>query len=113
MVNYVHILWKQTEIKEILDLNNRKENPDPSLVKKLYLMLKRDADVNNSHNNLNWSYHVKHTLNEIDMTNLSFNLDTLPFGNIHIFCRVTRKRSDWTNVQFNAGKLTVMQFCNR
>ena len=46
------------------------EKPESSMVKKIYLMLKRDADADNNYNNLNWAYHVKQTLNEIGMTNL-------------------------------------------
>ena len=46
------------------------EKPESSMVKKIYLMLKRDADADNNYNNLNWAYHVKQTLSEIGMTNL-------------------------------------------
>ena len=35
------------------------EKPESSMVKKIYLMLKRDADADNNYNNLNWAYHVK------------------------------------------------------
>ena len=46
---------------------------ETSMVKKVYLMVKRDADDNNNYNNLNWAYHVKYTLSEIGMTNLWLN----------------------------------------
>ena len=47
---------------------------DNSLVKQMYLMLKRDVDNNISYNGLNWAYQVKSILDRIGLSEMWHDL---------------------------------------
>ena len=80
------------------------EKPESSMVKKIYLMLKRDADADNNYNNLNWAYHVKQTLNEIGMTNLWLSQNGSNFLFKYIEQRITDifKQKWYSNINNSA-----------
>lgn len=40
------------------------------LIKRIYLMLRTDAERNNSYNKLNWAYHIKSMLQTLGLANL-------------------------------------------
>ena len=48
-----------------------------SLIKRIYIMLRNDADSNNSYNNLNWAYHIKSMLQTLGLANLWIEQDML------------------------------------
>ena len=55
---------------------------DNFIPKKVYIMLKNDADNNITYNGLNWTYQVKCILDSIGLSyirNDQFFLDTVPF----------------------------------
>lgn len=47
------------------------------VIKSIYLMLRNDADSNNSYNKLNWAYHIKSMLQSLGLTNLWIEQDML------------------------------------
>ena len=49
---------------KILKLNGQ------SLIKRIYVMLKYDADNGDTYNKQNWAFQIKHQLNNLGLTNL-------------------------------------------
>jgi hypothetical protein len=59
-----------------------------TILYKVYSLLRRDADQNNSYNNTNWASHIKSILNAIGMTNLWINQDTMDIQLLPIKSRI-------------------------
>ena len=64
------------------------KSPDNSLIKLVYNMLRNDINNNNTYSNNNWAYHIHTLLNNLGMTNLWLNQDTLPIDIMPIKQRI-------------------------
>ena len=53
------------------------KSDDTSLIKKIYLMLRNDADENDTYNKSNWAHHVKSILETLGLANLWLDQDML------------------------------------
>ena len=47
------------------------------LIKRIYIMLRNDANSNNSYNKLNWAYHIKSILQTLGLASLWIEQDIL------------------------------------
>ena len=100
---YMEIKRKLLIIKFWIKILEKKKD---LIGKKVYLMLKRDADDNNDYKNLNWAYRVKYTLSEIGMTNLWLNQNGSNFLYKTIEQRITDifKQKRYSNIN-NSSRL--------
>lgn len=85
---------------KILNLDNN------CILKKIYNMLKEDADNGLSYNNKNWAFHIKTMLNQIGMSNvwLQQNAETINIQIIKLRILDIYKQSWYTNIN-NSSRL--------
>lgn len=67
---------------------------DDSVTKIMYKMLKNDADNNISYNNTNWAYQIKTMINDIGLTELWINQDTLTNNNTTYIMQIKQRLLD-------------------